>query len=177
MPLDPNDLAPRWRQMRATWVLILVCGLILCFDIGGELFLIARYPHSLSGLAMLHIVVEFLATFGLGVAFSLICTEMRRSLARSRIDREHLTAIRGDFDRLLQERFREWDLTPAESDVALLTIRGMKIADIARMRHAHDGTVKSQLSTIYRKSGTTTRTEFVARFIDDFLDHSASHAA
>ena len=102
---------------------------------------------------------------------------MRRSLARSRIDREHLTAIRGDFDRLLQERFREWDLTPAESDVALLTIRGMKIADIARMRHAHDGTVKSQLSTIYRKSGTTTRTEFVARFIDDFLDHSASHAA
>lgn len=177
MPLDPNDLAPRWRQMRATWVLILVCGLILCFDIGGELFLIARYPHSLSGLAMLHIVVEFLATFGLGVAFSLIRTEMRRSLARSRIDREHLTAIRGDFDRLLQERFREWDLTPAESDVALLTIRGMKIADIARMRHAHDGTVKSQLSTIYRKSGTTTRTEFVARFIDDFLDHSASHAA
>lgn len=177
MPLDPNDLAPRWRQMRATWVLILVCGLILCFDIGGELYLIARYPHSLSGLAMLHIVVEFLATFGLGVAFSLIRTEMRRSLARSRIDREHLTAIRGDFDRLLQERFREWDLTPAESDVALLTIRGMKIADIARMRHAHDGTVKSQLSTIYRKSGTTTRTEFVARFIDDFLDHSASHAA
>ena len=177
MPLDPNDLAPRWRQMRATWVLILVCGLILCFDIGGELFLIARYPHSLSGLAMLHIVVEFLATFGLGVAFSLIRTEMRRSLARSRIDRENLTAIRGDFDRLLQERFREWDLTPAESDVALLTIRGMKIADIARMRHAHDGTVKSQLSTIYRKSGTTTRTEFVARFIDDFLDHSASHAA
>lgn len=174
--MDPTDLSPRWRQMRATSVLILVCGLILCFDIGSELYLVARYPNSLSRLAMLHIVVEFLATFGLGVAFSSIRAEMRRSLARSRIDREHLTAIRGDFDRLLQERFREWDLTPAERDVALLTIRGMKIAEIARIRHAHHGTVKSQLSTIYRKSGAATRTEFVARFIDEFLDHSASHA-
>lgn len=65
-----------------------------------------------------------------------------------RIDREHLTAIRGDFDSLLQDRFREWDLNPAETDVALLTIRGIKIVDIARIRHAHDGTVKSQRSTI-----------------------------
>ncbi len=39
-------------------------------------------------------------------------------------------------------------LNPAERDVALLTIRGIKIVDIARIRHAHDGTVKSQRSTI-----------------------------
>lgn len=75
---------------------------------------------------------------------------------------------------MLHRRFADWGLSPAERDVALLTVRGLKIADIARLRKSQQGTIKSQLSMIFRKSGVSNRTEFVASFIDELLDLSAN---
>lgn len=166
----------RTKAMRWTSTLLVICGMILCFDIGGELHALYLYPASYGAMALVHLATELLGTLGVGWAFVLTRSELRRSLAEQHDSDSRLKALRGDFDRLMRQRFQDWGLSPAESDVALLTMRGMKISDIARMRQTHDGTIKSQLSVIYRKSKVSTRTEFVARFIDEFLDHSTSTA-
>lgn len=160
-------------SMRVASALIFVCGMTLCFDLGGELHGLLRYPASASKLMMFHLSTELLATAGLGWAFVLVRAELRRAALRGKADAERLHLLRRDFDRLLRERFTEWSLSAAESDVALLTIRGLKIAEIAEMRGSQTGTVKAQLSAILRKSACRTRTEFVARFIDEFLDQSS----
>ncbi|MFN6951305.1 MAG: hypothetical protein ACK4NE_01755 [Albidovulum sp.] len=159
--------------MQVASLLIFICGMTLCFDLGGELHALLRYPASLSGMMILHLVAEVLATAGLGWAFVLVRAELRRVSLRSQADAMRLHVLRHDFDRLLRQRFAEWNLTAAEADVALLTIRGLKIAEIAEMRHSQIGTVKAQLSAILRKSACRTRTELVARFIDEFLDQSS----
>lgn len=170
-PLLPRD---RPRAMRLASALLFLSGMILGFDVGSELHATLRYPRSVSVVVWTHLVLEILASAGLGWAFLLTRREMRATRADHQVDRDRLRAIRGDFDRFLHERFRLWGLSPAERDVALLTIRGLKIAEIAGLRHAHVGTIKSQLSAIFRKSGVSTRTGFVARFIDEFLDLSAT---
>lgn len=168
----PPDLTAR--RLRLTSTLLFLCGMVLCFDLGGELHSLFVYSASYSALALVHVAAELLATLGLGLAFVLIRLDLRRMAADHRADRERLHAIRSDFDRMLQRRFRDWGLSPAEIDVALLTVRGLKIAQIAQIRHAHPGTVKSQLSTIFRKSGVSSRTEFIAGFIDELLDLAAT---
>lgn len=174
MPIHQLPQSSAAQRLRLTSVLLFLCGMILCFDLGGELRSLAVYSDNYSALALLHVATEFLATLGLGLAFVLIRLDLRRMAADHRADRDRLHAIRSDFDRMLQRRFRDWGLSPAEVDVALLTVRGLKIAEIAEIRHAHTGTVKSQLSTIFRKSGISSRTELVASFIDELLDLAAA---
>lgn len=157
-------------RMRVASALIFVCGMTLCFDLGGELHGLLRYPGSASNLMMVHLFMELLATAGLGWAFVLVRAELRRTALRAETVAERLHVLRRDFDHLLRERLTEWSLSAAGSDVALLTIRGLKIAE---MRGSRTGTVKAQLSAILRKSACRTRTEFVARFIDEFLEQSS----
>jgi DNA-binding CsgD family transcriptional regulator len=60
---------------------------------------------------------------------------------------------------------------------ALLSLRGLKICEIARMRHTAEGTIKAQLSAVYRKSGISSRTELLALFMDEFLEYSTQPSA
>lgn len=167
----PRD---RFRAMRFASALLFVCGMLLAFDVGGELHGTLLYPRSVSVIVWAHLLLEVLASVGLGWAFLLTRREMRATLRDHQADRDRLRRIRGEFEHFVQDQFHAWSLSPAERDVALLTIRGLKIAEIADLRQAQTGTVKSQLSAIFRKSGVSTRTEFVARFIDEFLDLSAT---
>ena len=45
----------------------------------------------------------------------------------------------GAFAALLEERFADWGLTPSERDVAWFTIKGLSIAEIARLRRPARG--------------------------------------
>lgn len=167
---------PQIKRMRIASGLLLSCGTLLCFDVGGEIHAFAAYPQSVSFAALTHLVAETIATVGVGIAFLINQDALRRSVREAAAVKDRLNALRGDFDRHMHERFSNWGLSPAESDVALLTVRGLKIAEIAEIRGAQIGTIKSQLSTIFKKSGATTRTEFVARFVDDFLELTANTA-
>jgi DNA-binding CsgD family transcriptional regulator len=73
-------------------------------------------------------------------------------------------------------RFDEWELTSSERDVALLSFRGMKTAEIAAARGTRVGTVKAQLSSVFHKAGVSTKSEFLALFMDAFLDLGAADA-
>lgn len=167
----------RRRRLGVAIWLVFGCGMLLALDAGGEIHVALLHPGALGFGAGLHLAGELAATVGLGWSFVLLRAELRRAEAEAAADRARLGALRGAFDRLMHDRFEAWGLSAAESDIALLTVRGLRIAEIAQARGVREGTVKSQLSTIFRKSGVHTRTEFVALFIDEFLDHAGRDGA
>jgi DNA-binding NarL/FixJ family response regulator len=65
--------------------------------------------------------------------------------------------------------FAECDLSPAETDVARFHVKGLPIADIARMRGCAEGTVKAHLNAIHRKSGTTSRGDLLSVLIESLM--------
>lgn len=172
--LAPPDATRRKGKMQFASVLIILCGMILFFDIGGELHAALLFPESLSPVVLVHLGAELAASVALAAAFVMIRHEIRVLDRERRSSDLKLGALREDFDSLVRQRFSHWQLTPTEADVALLTLRGLKISEIAEARQTQIGTVKSQLSSIFRKSAVSTRTEFVAGFIDEFLEFSSS---
>ncbi|MCL4187351.1 MAG: helix-turn-helix transcriptional regulator [Rhodobacteraceae bacterium] len=171
---DPRASAdPAASALRRIAGLVLVCGAILVVDVGGEIHAALIRPERRSLMNLLHLASELAATVALGWAFVLSRRALRRLHGALVTESERLRALRGEFDRLMQARFAGWGLSPAEADIALLSVRGLKIAEIAALRQTREGTIKAQLSSIFRKSGAASRTEFVARFVDEFLDHAA----
>lgn len=146
---------------------------MLFFDVGGELHSAYLYPQSFTGFVWLHLGMEVAASLGLGLAFILLRLKTRNAVSETAKERHRLHTLRSDFDSFLHRRFDTWGLSKAEADIALLTLRGLKISEIAALRNTRDGTIKSQLSTIFRKSDVHSRTAFVAQFIDEFLDIGA----
>jgi DNA-binding CsgD family transcriptional regulator len=94
---------------------------------------------------------------------------MRRAIEERNAAQERLRRASGAFLDLLEERFAEWGLTPAERDVALFAIKGMSTAEIAVLRNTSEGTVKAQTNAIYRKAGVTGRSQLLSLFIDDLM--------
>lgn len=160
-------------SMRLAAGLVTLCGMTLAFDLGGELVMASQYPGSLSALVWLHLLLELLASLGLGWAFVLIRREGRK-LSRAQAESSaRLTALYGAFDADLIRHFDLWGLSAAERDVALLVVRGLGIAEIAQARGTREGTTKAQVHAVLRKSGAASRAELVASFLDGLLHHGA----
>jgi DNA-binding CsgD family transcriptional regulator len=83
----------------------------------------------------------------------------------------------GLFMDMLQERFVEWGLTPAEKDVALFSIKGLSLQEIAKLRNTSEGTVKAQTNAIYRKAGVSGRPQLLSLFIEDLIADELNLAA
>lgn len=81
-----------------------------------------------------------------------------------------LETARGALAEHIASRFAEWGLTAGESDVALFALKGCDVAEIARLRGAAAGTVRSQLSQIYAKAGVSSQSMLMSLFIEDLLD-------
>ena len=82
---------------------------------------------------------------------------------------ESVRAASSAFADVVEERFRDWSLTPAERDVAWFALKGLVIADIARLRDTSEGTVKAQCNAIYRKAGVSGRAQLLSLFVEELL--------
>ena len=71
---------------------------------------------------------------------------------------------------MIARRFKEWHLSPAESDVALLALKGVTVLEIARLRGAAPGTVRSQLSQVYAKAEVGGQPMLMSLFLEDLID-------
>lgn len=117
-----------------------------------------------------HLIFEILAVTVLGfgmVLLSVYITELKTKNARQR---ETLHSLRNDFDSHVHAQFNEWSLTPSESDIALLLMRGLASKDIAELRNCTVGTVKVHSHNVFRKAGVTSRVELMSLFLDEFMD-------
>lgn len=130
-----------------------------------------------------HLIVEGLllalsgAVFGGGI----------RQLSQAR---QKIESLKGDVEKLKKEKdrwkgethqllaglsikienqFTYWKLTPAETDVGFLLLKGFSLKEIADMRNTKLKTVQQQSQAIYQKTGLASRSELAAFFLEDLL--------
>lgn len=115
-------------------------------------------------------LMEVAAAIGLVLGVVLGALQLGSALRRTRKVEAALKAASGSFMALVEERFEQWSLTPAESDVALFALKGLSLAEIARLRDTSPGTVKAQTNAIYRKAGVTGRPQLLSLFVEDLMD-------
>lgn len=74
--------------------------------------------------------------------------------------------VQKKFETLVADIFREWQLTEAEGEIAMLLIKGFSIAEISTIREKSEGTVKNQCSAVYRKAGVSSKQQLVSSVLD-----------
>ena len=150
-----------------------VISLIFAVQLVGALFFVLNILFSVIGFAPLNWQVsEFIelgAAVSLLIGVGLTWWVLIGILKRNKLMEVQLRAASGAFMDLLYERFQEWELTPAEADVALFAIKGLSTQDIANLRGVSEGTVKAQTNAIYRKAGVTGRPQLLSQFLDDLI--------
>ncbi|WP_290946993.1 LuxR C-terminal-related transcriptional regulator [Hyphomonas sp.] len=83
--------------------------------------------------------------------------------------RREMQSVAKDPNHTIVSQLSQWNLSDAESDVALLMLKGFSHKEIARLRGSSSATVRQQASSIYEKSRLPNRSEFVAYFLDAML--------
>ncbi|MGR1581457.1 helix-turn-helix transcriptional regulator [Thalassobius sp. S69A] len=132
---------------------------VLKHQLGIEDFLPFRHRET----------AEIGAAIGLTLGGAMGWVALRRALLRSHRAEAKLRLASGAFMELLDERFSDWRLTPAERDVALFALKGLSTHEIADMRNTSEGTVKAQSNAIYRKAGVGSRSQLLSLFIEDLM--------
>lgn len=147
-----------------------VCGFFFVSDIIASVLGLRAVPISWQTRELM----EIGAAVGLVLGLILGALALYRAFRAQAAAEESLRRAQTAFMVLLTERFAEWGLTPAESDVALFAIKGLSTTEIAGLRQTSEGTVKAQTAAIYRKAGVTGRPQLLSLFIDDLMRDDAS---
>jgi DNA-binding CsgD family transcriptional regulator len=142
-----------------------LCGLFLLSDVLGTLFGVPITPISWA----LYELIEIGAILGLILGALASASIVLRATRAQRRAEDSLRMASGAFMEVVEDRFAEWGLTPAERDVALFSIKGMTTPEIAALRDTSEGTVKAQTNAIYRKADVSGRHQLLSLFIDDLM--------
>ncbi len=156
----------------ALWVLVplqLFCTVFFIWDIFAAMVGLRTEPISWRMREM----IEIGAALGLLLGFAAGLYALNAALTRQREAEARLRVASAAFAKIVEERFLEWGLTPAERDVAWFTMKGFSNGEIARLRETSEGTVKAQSNAIFRKAGVSGRTQLLSLFIDELLDSAA----
>lgn len=155
------------RQNPSLWIVFAlqaVCALFFALDVLGDLLGISTLTH-VNDSDML----EYLVTLVLVVSLLFTSRQLLALLTRQKRLEQQMQIASGAFAELLETHFDDWALTPSERDVALMAIKGLSIADMARLRETKDGTIKAQCNAVYRKAGVTGRPQLLSVFIEELM--------
>ncbi|NBD95721.1 MAG: hypothetical protein GVY11_04500 [Gammaproteobacteria bacterium] len=136
-----------------------------------------------AGVDTLHLVIESLVLIiaaGSGWFLLLRDWQQRRRLndLAGQIEQARADSVRwrsryqetiSGLSRAIQTQFVEWELTKAESEIALLILKGLGLGEIAALRDTSERTVREQARAVYRKSGLANRASLAAFFLEDLL--------
>lgn len=137
------------------------CIVVFVFDVVDDLA---------GGAALTtHVLVEVVANLALLAAVVVEVRILRAMLRRQAHADRALSIASGALHDVLEAHYAQWGLTPSEADVATFTIKGCSIAEIARLRGSAEGTVKTHLNAIYRKSGLAGRGQLASLLIEDLM--------
>jgi DNA-binding CsgD family transcriptional regulator len=147
-------------------------------------FVAADIAADLSeGVPSTHVVVELVALGAALVGVAGGAWQLRGVLRRASALQRDLLRTQADLDHwrseaqfllqrlgsALESQFQRWGLTEAESEIALLILKGLAYKDVANARGTTERTVRHQALAIYRKAGFAGRAEMSAFFLQDLL--------
>jgi len=160
------------RSPRKHWLTVIAL-IIFLQAVAAAFFLMDAVLDIALGVQVMD---AFYHSFELLVAIALVAgvvmgmMVLRRLVAEAKQRERTMALARGALAEIVEQRFAEWRLTEAESEVALFAIKGYGIAEIAQLRDAAMGTVRAQLSRIYVKAGVTSQAMLIGGLIDEFID-------
>lgn len=143
-------------------VVLILAAIFFAYDIIADLF-----DDEESSV---HIIVEFLVFLAMSLV---LFRELRHvwELNRAVVEQQSKMArLSGDLMGVMQRQFAQWGLSPSESEVALLLIKGLSMKEISELREVKEKTVRQQATSIYSKSGYAGRHELAAHFIEDLMN-------
>lgn len=118
---------------------------------------------------ILHEIFTLMTLAGFCVGMYFIARSYRLAASNTRFLMKQLDVAKGEFRSGVDGYLDQWGLSKAEKDIALLTIKGMTISEIAEIRQTKQSTIKTQSSAIYKKSGVSSRTQLVSMLIEELL--------
>lgn len=139
------------------------------------LFFLIDVSSSFTGVTLIYVDWQAREVLEIGASVGLLLGAFLgiRAVLKAREHSERaVLAIRtasGAFNEVVEEHFANWRLTPAEKEVAWLSIKGFSTAEIAKIRKTSGGTVKAQGNGIYRKADVTGRTQLLSVLVEDLL--------
>jgi DNA-binding NarL/FixJ family response regulator len=154
---------------------IILAG-VVALQIFCALFFVGEILVSVLGLPIgpvdwaLYELIQIGAAVGLIIGSVMGAVALRMARKRSHVAEEALKRAQSAFRDVLETRFTSWELTPAERDVALFSIKGFSTTDIAQLRGVSEGTIKAQSNAIYRKAGVSGRAQLLSLFIDELVE-------
>lgn len=155
-------------HLRLVWLVVavqVVCGAYFLWEIIASIFGLPNLPLRWQWRELVEIGASLGlvlgAVFGLGLAMT-----AGREIHRAETARR-LTS--GEFTNVVDEYLRDLGLTPAETEVAWLLLKGLSLTEIAGIRSTRDGTVKAQCTAIYRKAGVTGKSQLFSLLVEDVL--------
>ena len=120
--------------------------------------------------SLLHVVVEAAVFVSVSAVLFLELRrvgELRRAISREQIKTARLS---GELLSVMRRQFSRWQLSPSESEVAFLLIKGLSMREISEARQVKEKTIRQQATSIYAKSGYAGRHELAAHFIEDLMN-------
>jgi DNA-binding CsgD family transcriptional regulator len=159
---------------------VLLGVVLLASIIGGAIDLVLDAPDSLLSFHVGYEVLLILASLS---AFILVwrawfrarhqLADVRQELSINQAERdawrESAESALAGFGKAIEERFNAWNLTPAESEVALNLLKGQSHKEIAYLTSRSERTVRQHAVAVYQKSGLRGRAELAAFFLDDLI--------
>ncbi len=157
---------------------LLLAGILLAAIVGGAVDLALDAPDTWWSL---HVIYELVLVAASITGFYFLwrgwfrtrhdLSETRHELAEQKAERDAWrasaeSALAG-FGRAIEERFGAWQLTPAESEVALLLLKGRSHKEIAYLTDRSERTVRQHAVSVYQKSHLAGRAALAAFFLDD----------
>jgi DNA-binding CsgD family transcriptional regulator len=155
----------------------LLAGVLLIAVIGGAIDLALDAPDSLVSAHVIYevilIVVSITALVFMWRGWFRArhdVIEMRGEIAGHKAERDAWrasaeSALAG-LGKAIEDKFRAWGLTPVESEVALLLLKGHSHKEIAFMTGRGEKTVRQHAVSVYQKSALRGRAELAAFFLE-----------
>ncbi|HEX6308125.1 MAG TPA: helix-turn-helix transcriptional regulator [Longimicrobiales bacterium] len=91
-----------------------------------------------------------------------------RKAERDRWQENARQALEG-LGRVIDAQLRDWQLTAAEREVALLLLKGYSHKHVARVTGRSERTARQHAAAVYRKAGLANRNELAAWFLEDLM--------
>jgi DNA-binding NarL/FixJ family response regulator len=159
---------------------LFLAAVFLAVFAGGLTDLALDRPQSWFSAHVLFEVAVMTLSLGLAVTLwrgwtqtSRSLSDLRRAMAARQAERdrwrESAQKLLEGLGAAIDAQFREWELTPAEREVALLLLKGYSHKHIAGATHRSERTVRQHAVAVYRKAGLSNRAELAAFFLEDLI--------